>query len=162
MTQAHPPRTRKSIRLFLTGVASVLIAIALCGVTYSVFYAGTQQVVSAVATGTAPFAVASTTLVANLNGDLLNGQNDSYYNDSPSTWACTTRNQSCSCEPPCSCEVNVSCQSNENPINYGTSFPYALAATYVYTPVNRSTINCYTSRSSGLSATVTCFLLCCK
>jgi hypothetical protein len=36
---------------------------------------------STVATGTAPLTVASTTLVTNLNADLLDGQSGSYYND---------------------------------------------------------------------------------
>lgn len=39
------------------------------------------QVVSAATQGTAPFVVASTTLVGNLNSDLLDGQHGSYYLD---------------------------------------------------------------------------------
>lgn len=37
------------------------------------------QLVSTIATGTAPFVLSSTTLVANLNADLLDGQEGSYY-----------------------------------------------------------------------------------
>lgn len=39
------------------------------------------QVTSTVATGTAPLVIASTTAVANLNADLLDGQHGSYYQD---------------------------------------------------------------------------------
>ena len=39
----------------------------------------TQQLKSTVATGTAPFIVSSTTLVSNLNADLLDGQHGAYY-----------------------------------------------------------------------------------
>lgn len=42
----------------------------------------TPVVQSTIATGTAPLTVASTTLVANLNADLLDGQEGSYYLDS--------------------------------------------------------------------------------
>lgn len=38
-----------------------------------------SQIVSTVATGTAPFSVTSTTLVSNLNADKLDGQDGSYY-----------------------------------------------------------------------------------
>lgn len=41
----------------------------------------TGQIKSTLSTGTAPFVVASTTLVANLNADLLDGQSGSYYQD---------------------------------------------------------------------------------
>ena len=40
-----------------------------------------SQLVSTVATGTAPFSVASSTLVTNLNADLLDGQSGAYYLD---------------------------------------------------------------------------------
>jgi len=40
-----------------------------------------DQVISSVATGTAPLTIASTTLVSNLNADLLDGQEGSYYLD---------------------------------------------------------------------------------
>jgi len=39
------------------------------------------QLASTVATGNAPFVVASTTLVSNLNADLLDGQHGAYYNN---------------------------------------------------------------------------------
>lgn len=39
------------------------------------------QLASTVATGNAPFVVASTTVVSNLNADLLDGQHGSYYNN---------------------------------------------------------------------------------
>ena len=44
-----------------------------------------SQIISSVATGTAPLAIASTTLVTNLNADLLDGQQGSYYLDTSNT-----------------------------------------------------------------------------
>lgn len=44
-------------------------------------FRATHQLVSTIATGTAPLAITSTTLVANLNADLLDGQHGTYYND---------------------------------------------------------------------------------
>ena len=40
-----------------------------------------QQLTSSVVTGTAPFSIASTTVVSNLNADQLDGQHGSYYTD---------------------------------------------------------------------------------
>lgn len=48
---------------------------------------------STVATGTAPLSVASTTLVSNLNAELLNGQNAAYYADIPARLGYTPANK---------------------------------------------------------------------
>lgn len=57
------------------------------------------QIVSALAIGTAPFAVTSTTLNTNLNADLLDGQHGSYYldynnlNNKPTQWTSIAYNE---------------------------------------------------------------------
>lgn len=53
--------------------------------TFDILDAGTvtaENFVSTIATGTSPFTVSSTTVVTNLNADLLDGQSGSYYLDS--------------------------------------------------------------------------------
>lgn len=44
-------------------------------------FRATHQLVSTIATGTAPLAITSTTVVPNLNADLLDGQHGSFYQD---------------------------------------------------------------------------------
>lgn len=67
------------------------------------------QVTSTVATGTSPFSIASTTMVTNLNVDMLDGQHGSYYQ--PASTAITTS--------------NIGSQS----VNYATSAGSASSAT---------------------------------
>lgn len=57
---------------------SVNIPGAVIGVTT---LAVSGAITSTLATGTAPFAITSTTVVTNLNADLLDGQHGAYYND---------------------------------------------------------------------------------
>lgn len=68
---------RKNIWGFIAGFISVILIVTLIGSAYAVFYAGNQQIISTVATGTAPFQVSSTTKVTNLNADLIDGYDSS-------------------------------------------------------------------------------------
>lgn len=71
-----------SLRSTPTGIRTVTVpdatgTIALLGLaqSFTAQQTFTQQIVSSVSTGTAPFSIASTTLVTNLNADLLDGKN---------------------------------------------------------------------------------------
>jgi hypothetical protein len=55
-------------------------------------FSSPTAIVSTLATGTAPFTVASTTLVSNLNSQYLNGQQGSYYLDTSATAQTKTGN----------------------------------------------------------------------
>lgn len=65
--------TNSRIARFLNSAGTVVLGIVKEAVNVS------KQIVSTVATGTAPFSVASTTLVSNLNADLLDGNHASAF-----------------------------------------------------------------------------------
>lgn len=83
----------RSYKSFLAGIIAMLLALITFGGVMAVFYAGTQQIVSTVTTGTSPFSVTSTTVVSNLNADTVNGVDSSefdqgcqpYYTEGAST-----------------------------------------------------------------------------
>ena len=162
MTPYQEPKGRKSVRLFLTGIAAVLIALALCGITYSVFYQGTGQIVSSAVTAP-PFIVKSTTTVSNLNADLLNGQNGTYYNDTPGKWSCTLRTNSCSCGSQyCDCDASVSCTGAEAPIWWADDESYQTAGSIQYYFTSGQTVYCHVWDTPGNGyASYACWLECC-
>jgi hypothetical protein len=105
---------------FLAGVLFMAAALGVASGALAAFYAGTQQVVSAVATGAAPFVVSSNTTVANLNVDLLGGFNSTQLTNNPGNWTCTSRNATSSCTTPgCSVTADVNCSSGEQVFNGG-------------------------------------------
>ena len=70
---------RKDFKGFIAGFVITIFLIAVIGSAYAVFYAGNQQIISTVTTGTAPITVASTTKVTNLNADYLDGYDSSTF-----------------------------------------------------------------------------------
>lgn len=62
-----------SMKAFLAGLIITALVLGIAAGGFAVFYAGNQQIVSTVTTGTAPFSVTSTTKVANLNVQYING-----------------------------------------------------------------------------------------
>ena len=111
---------RKNVKSFLFGAIAMVVVLTFIGGAFAVFYAGTSQIVSTVTTGTAPFSVASTTKVTNLNADLLDDLSSADLQDLPSAWTCTIRYlQSADCGASCSSQVTVPCVGSEKVITGG-------------------------------------------
>ncbi len=60
-------------RQFFTGFVATMLLLIVIGLVAATFYTGTGQIISTVAAGTAPFIIKSTTMVANLNAEFLQG-----------------------------------------------------------------------------------------
>jgi len=82
---------KSNASVFLFGMTMGAVFLLLVGVGVAVFYAGTQQIVSTVTTGTSPFTVTSTTKVTSLNADLLDDLDSTDLQDSPGSWTCVNR-----------------------------------------------------------------------
>ncbi len=67
--------TNGRVRSFLAGFVATMLLLIVIGLVAATFYTGTGQIISTVAAGTAPFIIKSTTMVANLNANYLNGVN---------------------------------------------------------------------------------------
>ena len=69
------------MKSYVAGSFVAIVTLVLIGGAFAVFYAGNQQIVSTVTTGTAPITVASTTKVTNLNVNYLDGYDYSALQD---------------------------------------------------------------------------------
>lgn len=61
------------MKSFIAGCIVAMLAVLCVAGVLAVYYAGNQQIISTATTGTAPFSVASTTMVNNLNAGYLDG-----------------------------------------------------------------------------------------
>jgi hypothetical protein len=154
----------KSLFSFYAGIIAAAVLLGLIGSAAAIYYAGTQQIVVKVAPGTAPFAVASTTKVANLNAERLdNLTSGNYTQDTPKNWSCRTVTNSTSCDTNlCSAAVNVSCNATEVIIQWACQVS---RADYIYDsyPSSANNLFCYGyDKSNNAIFSLTGYVRCCQ
>lgn len=135
---------RKNLKSFLAGIAVALVGLAFLTSVFAIIYAGTGQIISNVASGTAPFVVASTTAVTNLNADMVDGYHASQLQDLPASWTCTLRTGTSGIctdvSSGCSRTATASCSGSEKEISGGcdTTVKYFDTANEIGGPSNAS------------------------